>query len=188
MASPVTPTLDPAVAAELLAFKVQAAAQAAAMQEEIEKLRAQVVQQAIPMEVAGFDTCATDLKLESLPQLAIPEQEKLKVFGQVYCLLSAWSSVGASVPFTWADLQTHLEGDIDTVAMAKEVLGDTWRLWAGDAEVLPSAVVPQQMGIVIRDRLDTLRMSYEQLEQTKKDAARSFAVITEQSKKRRAAA
>lgn len=189
-ATPPTATALNPLLREVQSDRDRTVAAMAAMELEVTRLRTELAQaQAVPMEIIGFETTADDLKLENLPSLDMPDKQvKLAAFGRVYGLLNVWASLGATVPFTWEDLHTNLQGDIDPVAVAQEILGGSWALWFGSEQVLATSVVPRQLGIVVRDRLDTLRQSYEQWEQTKADAARSFAVITEQSKKRRAAA
>ena len=70
------------------------------------------------------------------------------------------------------------------------LLGETWSLWfPGEGTGLSDhTILPRQSVLWIMQALDAMRQLYERAEESRKAAASSFAVLTEDFKKRRASA
>ena len=95
-----------------------------------------------------------------------------------------WVQHGASVPFTFGDLQTRL-GIADPDALVRTLLGDLTALWFRDATAVASTVLPRQAALFLHQALDRLKARYEQREESKAAAAASYASIADEHKRRR---
>ena len=70
---------------------------------------------------------------------------------------------------------------------AQLLLGSQWsQCFPDSAAVSASTVIPRQMVCFLHQALDRLKITYEQLEESRVTAAASYAVLTDTHKRRRA--
>ena len=68
------------------------------------------------------------------------------------------------------------------------VLGDAWQLWEQKSGVSTNAILPRQLVWLAHSNLNKLHEQFRLNADTKSAARASYAVVTEESKKRRASA
>ena len=94
------------------------------------------------------------------------------------------------VPFTLGDLRAgspHKEIAARPRAILKAMLGPVWaKLFP--SELAEDAVLPRQAVLIAMHALDMLKAKFDSFTATQEAAAKSYAVLVESSKKRRASA
>ena len=146
------------------------------------------VVEAMDARDADFARVADTASLDALPTVQVPTGARLAECGRWYNILHQWMQAGACVPFTFADLQSDQCTVPEVLVTAQLLLGPLWVLWYPGPDVVePSAVIPRQAACFLHQALDRLKCSYEQREECRAAVASSYAAITADHKKRRAA-
>ena len=89
--------------------------------------------------------------------------------------------------FAYTDLVSAQCSAAEVLATCKLLLGKLWALWFPDGkDPDATSIVPRQMAQFLHYALDQLKSKYENLEETRADAAASYALILGNHKRRRA--
>ena len=118
-----------------------------------------------------------------LPDL-LPDESTLEHCSNLFYLLQHWSLAGGSVPFCLGDLSKEATAKEGTELLVKDLLGPLWEALfpSGTTE---KTIFPRQAVLIILHSLERLKARFESVEETRKAAGASYAVISEISKKRR---
>lgn len=158
----------------------------AAMKRELEVANARAAeQQAAAMVDAAFAKVIDTSELQ-LPTVRLAGEAERLACGHLYNLLCQWSSAGAYVAFTVADLRQYDQCGPALVALLQRLLGPVWALALGASAKDPAAVVPRQLALLALAGLEKLKEESKQAEEIRSAAAHSFALLTENHKKRKA--
>ena len=114
----------------------------------------------------------------------LPDESTLEHCSNLFYLLQHWSLAGGSVPFCLGDLSKVATAKEGTELLVKDLLGPLWEALfpSGATE---TTVFPRQAVLIILHALERLKARFERVEETRKAAGASYAVISEISKKRR---
>ena len=137
----------------------------------------------------AFDA-VIDVDPSTLPDYE-PEQAALEASSHLFSLLQQWSLRGGMVPFSLGDLREGLPKEKEITArpraILKAMLGPVWtKLFP--TELSEEAILPRQAVLIAMHSLDTLKAKFEGIQATHEAAAKSYTVLVESSKKRRASA
>ena len=122
-----------------------------------------------------------------LPDVAATA-EQLTACGHLYQLLALWAQGGCQA-VTFGTLSTHSIAGDETPKLLRSLLGE--KLWNGWFDLLtepiqPEEYLPRQALMFVNKALKRLKDKYEGIEETKKEAAKAYALMTAESKKRKA--
>ena len=137
----------------------------------------------------AFDA-VIDVDPSTLPDYQ-PEAAALEASSHLFYLLQQWSLRGGMVPFTLSDLREGLPKEKEISArpraILKAMLGPVWtKLFP--SELGEDAILPRQAVRIAMHALDTLKAKFDGIQATQDAVAKSYTVLVERSKKRRASA
>ena len=118
-----------------------------------------------------------------------PDAVALEASSHLYSLLQQWSLRGGMVPFTLGDLREGLSKATskNLRAILTAMLGPVWtKLFP--TELVEEAILPRQAVLIAMHALDLLKAKFDGIQATQEAAAKSYTVLVESSKKRRASA
>jgi len=102
-----------------------------------------------------------EIQADMLPAARIPEKEHLAAVGATYEVLDAWHIAGAGNYFDWDSFDVVVGPGLKATTMARELLGESlWPKWYPDALPGGSAVVPQQLALIMHQSLGNIKAAF----------------------------
>ena len=178
-ASPQPPEGNPEMQ-ELARVNADIQAQLQAARAELQ--RAQARQQA---------EAAFEITLEGCPEPTVAitdlngDQEQLRAAAHLYSFFEHWAANGGNVPFTLEELKAPNVNQIPVVF--QKLLGGVWEKWVSAGGGLNGSILPRQLAWMARCALVRLHNDLVLIKDTQAAAQQSYAVASQNAKKRRAA-
>jgi len=107
-----------------------------------------------------YEESFTDIRADMMPEIAIPEANILTAFGAMYDNLQGWQVAGMVEFFDWNAMAVTVGKDLDTVELAKTLVGPLLDKWYPSARPAPEAVVPRQLATLFLHSLGKIREEF----------------------------
>ena len=158
----------------------------AQVQEKLEQAQAALLEAQRAAEVDRAFNLSLDVD-DMAPTMPLLENEsEARAAEQLFALLQLWAKSGGAIPFCVNTLMACEGSSVHLPTMMQRAMGDAWKHWVQAGGGSNESTIPRQLVWLAHASLQRLHANAVLLAETQRAAASSYAVLTEEHKKRKA--